>query len=271
VTARLPVAALALALLGVAAAAGAPGGPALAGGAAARQELIPNVPYDGRFTFVRIRYETPMSFGGFGDRGWRGSGCYGGSLQWLHDYPCAEQNFAALLRELTLIRPYMGGSNILDLDDPKLFKYPVAYMSEPGFWRPSEADARALREYLAKGGFIIFDDFRGPQHWRVFEDAFRRVLPDAEFVRLDGSEPIFHNFFEIEHLDGITPPYGGYEPEFLAVYEDNDRSRRMIAILNFNNDLGNYWEYSGTGFYPVDMTNEAYKLGINYIIYAMTH
>jgi hypothetical protein len=270
---RLAMALLAAVVTGIVGSAATLPQRALAGGAAAAQQFIPNVPYDGRFTFVRLRYEMPMSFGGGGGGGggFGGRGCYSGSLAWLHDYPCAEQNFAALLRELTLLRPYMGGSNILDLDDPELFKFPVAYMSEPGRWFPNDREARALGDYLAKGGFIIFDDFGGGRDWQVFEAAFLKAVPNADFVRLDGSEPIFHNFFEIDDLENISPPYRGNQPEFLAVYEGNDRTKRILAIINFNNDLGDYWEYSGTGWYPVDMTNEAYKLGINYIIYSMTH
>jgi hypothetical protein len=234
------------------------------------QELRPNTPYDGRFTFVRISYEHQGSLRRFGGGGYNREGCWGGDPPWMHDYPCAESNLANILRELTLIRPYMNGSNVLALDDPELFKFPVAYMSEPGFWQPTAAQAAGLRAYLLKGGFIIFDDFRGPQHWRAMEAAFRLAMPDAEFVRLDGSEPIFNTFFEIESLENAVPSYGGARPEWWGVYENNDRSRRLIAVASYNNDLGDYWEYSGQGFYPIDLTNEAYKLGVNYMIYGMT-
>jgi hypothetical protein len=260
---------LTAAVAGLAAASGA--AVAVAGGAGdtAVQQPNANTPYDGRFTFVRLSYETGMS----GFRGGRGGfgrdGCWGGDPPWMHDYPCAETNLASILSELSFIRPYRGGSNILSLGDPELFRYPVAYMSEPGYWRPTDREAAALREYLLKGGFVIFDDFRG-RDWYPFEQGLKKALPDAELMRLDGSESIFHTFFEIESLENVVPPYGGQMPEWWGVFENNDRNARLMAVASFNNDLGDYWEYSGQGFYPIDMTNEAYKLGVNYIIYAMT-
>jgi hypothetical protein len=245
------------------------GGEAVRRPASASFQIAPNVPYDGRFTFVRLSYEMPLGRfgGGFGGR----SGpCYGGPVAWLHDYPCAERNLAHVLREVTLVEPYPDGGNILALDDPELFKYPIAYMSEPGHWRPTDAEAAALRAYLLKGGFLIFDDFRGSD-WYGFEAGIRKALPEAELMRLDGSEPIFSAFFQIAPLETITGPYGGGLPEWWGIYENNDRSRRLMVVASFNNDLGDYWEYSGTGWYPMDMTNEALKLGINYMIYGMVN
>lgn len=231
------------------------------------QEVMPNVPYDGRFTFVRISYEMPLSRFGGGFRG-RAGACYSGPIAWLHDYPCAERNLSHILDEVTSVVPYLEGGNIFSLDDPQLFKYPIAYMSEPGGWRATPREAAALREYLLKGGFMIFDDFGG-RDWYPFEAGIKMALPEAELVRLDGSEPIFRSFFEIAPLETIAPPYRGGMPEWWGVYEDNDRSKRLMIVASFNNDLGDYWEYSGTGWYAMDMTNEALKIGVNYMIYAM--
>jgi hypothetical protein len=235
--------------------------------APAAQELMPNVPYDGSFTFVRLRYDMPLSRfgGGFGGRF---GGCYTGRIAWLHDYPCAERNLAHILNEVTKVVPYLEGGNILAVDDPDLFKYPIAYMSEPGYWRPTEREAQAMREYLLKGGFMIFDDFGG-RDWYPFEAAVRMALPEYELVRLDGSEPIFSSFFSIAPLETIAIPYRGGAPEWWGVYEDNDRTRRLMLVASFNNDLGDFWEYSGTGWYPMDLSNEALKIGVNYMIYAM--
>ncbi len=221
-----------------------------------------NVPYDGRFTFVRLSFAAPLD-------GWSGRRRRGPDLKWDHDWPIAESNLLKLLKELTDIAPYMEGSNILAADDPDLFKYPVAYLSEPGFWTLTEAEEEGIRNYLLKGGFIIFDDFAG-YHWENFQDKLFRVLPDARPVRLDPSHPIFNSFFEVESLDHVHPYYQ-VAPEFWGVFEDNDPDKRLMAIVNYNNDIGDYWEYSDTGWYPIDLSNEAYKLGINYIIYAMTH
>jgi hypothetical protein len=223
-------------------------------------EPAPNVPYDGRFTFARIRYE--MSLDGFG------GGRFGRDLPWSHDYPRAERNFTAILSELTTIQVQRAGSVILTLDDPELFKYPVAYMAEPGFWQPNDAEVAGMRAYLLKGGFFIFDDFAG-QHFLNLEMQLRRVLPEHRLVRLTAEHPIFDSFYRIPNLD-YTHPYYGLASEFWGVFEDNDPAKRLLMIINQNNDLSEYWEYSDQGMFPIDLSNEAYKLGINYIVYALT-
>jgi len=226
-----------------------------------------NVPYDGRFTFARLRYDESV---------WDGGGFWGrgrGDPGWAHDYPRAERHLMKLLSELTVIRPYLDGGNILKADDPELFKYPVAYLSEPGYWSVSEAEATNLRSYLLKGGFLIVDDFEG-EHWLNFEDKMRTVLPGAVFVELDPSYPVFHAFFDIESLENLS--LGNYRAArapsvYYGVFEGNDPKKRLMVIANYNNDIGDYWEWSDMGYFPIELSNEAYKLGINYIIYALTH
>ena len=154
------------------------------------------------------------------------------------------------------------------MDDPELFTYPIAYMSEPGFWqmtrrRAGWPDASTCK----KGGFIIFDDFRG-QHWYNFEEQVHRVIPGGRLVELDEAHPIFHAFFDID--TSLTKGYYG-QASFHGVYEDNDPNKRLLLVANYNHDLGEFWEFSSTGLMPVDDTNDAYKYGINYIVYAMTH
>jgi hypothetical protein len=142
-------------------------------------------------------------------------------------------------------------------------------VSEPGFWNPTDKEAQGMRDYLAKGGFLIFDDFLGA-HWYQFEQSLRRVLPQARLVRLDVNHPIFDAFFHIKTLE-MMDPYNRAWAQFWGVYEDNDPSKRLILVANYNNDIGDYWEWSDEGFIPIKMSNEAYKLGINYVVYAMTH
>ena len=232
-----------------------------------------NIPYDGRFTFVRIRTDVsggrgmPRSFLPGGRRGW-------GQPPWAHDYPRAERNFAKILTATTFVDAYGGGSNILTFDDPELHSYPLAYVSEPGFWWMDEAEEEGLRNYLLKGGFVIFDDFGGPRDWANFEAQLMRVLPDRRLQDLSTLDPlpvIFDSFFEIENPEALTPPYGRGLPQYWGIFEDDDPAKRLMLIANFNNDHGDYWEFSDSGWLPIDLTNEAYKFGVNYIIYAMTH
>jgi hypothetical protein len=225
---------------------------------------VNNVPYDGRFTFVRLRY-TPLRTG-FGG----GGGYFAGiNYQWDHDYNRADLHFMTILRELTAIGT-SGGSEIISIGSPDLFKYPVAYLVEAGWWTMTDDEALNLRNYFAKGGFIIFDDFSGNYALANFQRQLARILPDARLVPLDVTHPIFHSFFEIASLN-FTHPYFGVQSSFLGVYEDNDPTKRLLLIANYNNDVGESWEWSDTGLFPVDVTNEAYKLGINYVVYAMTH
>ena len=228
-----------------------------------------NVPYDGHFTFARIRYR------GFEHFGAEGPG-------WSHDYPDAEENFTKILRDVTIVRPFveqgpMVGSVLVALDDPALFKYPVSYMSEPGGWHPNDKEIAGLRAYLLKGGFMMFDDFRegwrGDYDWTNLQNVFKKALPKARWVQLTGSEPIFHAFFDVDLQKAIngTSAYGTRPPTYWGIYEDNDPKKRLMVIGNVDNDIGESWQYSATGFVPIASANETYKLGINYVIYALTH
>jgi hypothetical protein len=220
------------------------------------QEFIPNVPYDGRFTFARIRYTIA------GDGGFRRD------IKWAHDYPRGERHFTKIVSELSTLRVRTLESNILALDDPELFKYPVAYLCEAGYWSPSDAEVLGLRNYLLKGGFIIFDDFaRGD--WFNFEAQMRRALPELRPMRLTTDDKVFDSFYRITSL-AYNHPYYGMPSEFWGFYENNDRSRRLLAVINYNNDISEYWEFSDEALFPLDASNEAYKLGVNYLIYALT-
>ena len=220
------------------------------------QSFAPNVAYDGRFTFARIRYTVG------GDGGFRQD------VKWAHDYPRGERHFTRILSELSTLRVRTQDSNILALDDPELFKYPVAYLCEAGYWRPSDDEVLGLRNYLLKGGFIIFDDF-AQNDWFNFESQMRRVLPNLRPMRLTPEDKVFDAFYGIKDLT-YAHPYYGVPSEFWGIYENNDRSQRLMAVINFNNDLSEYWEYSDEAFLPLEASNEAYKLGVNYLIYALT-
>jgi hypothetical protein len=222
-----------------------------------------NIPYNGRFTFVRLRFH-PSDWG-------PGRYQWGLDLKWNHDYPRAEAHFTKMLKELTTLDPNQDGGNILAVDDPELFKYPVAYMCEPGFWTVNDREVRALRAYLLKGGFLIFDDFVGP-HWNNFAIQIHKVLPEGRLVELDASHPIFDSFFRVGDPRAFPHPYFRWATSnYLGIYEDNDPAKRLLVIVNYNQDVSEYWEWSDTSYAPIDLNNEAYKLGVDYVIYGMTH
>jgi hypothetical protein len=224
-----------------------------------RCSMANNIPYDGQFNVVRIVYR------GYGS--------------WDADCPVMERNLATMLSELTSIVPHREANNILLLDDPELLKYPVAYLTEPGYWHPNEEEVQGLRTYLAKGGFLIVDDFYDPNdhfgvEWQVFYDAIMRVLPTAKLERLDVTHPVFNTFFSIKTLAIPYPGrYGqmGLMGEFFGIHEDNDPEKPLKVIINYNIDVGDYLEWSGDDRYEFMATNEAYKLMINYVAYGLTH
>jgi hypothetical protein len=177
------------------------------------------------------------------------------------------------VNEVSLLRPHINESNVFALDDPELFRYPVAYMTEAGFWTMTDKEVESFRRYLLKGGFVIYDDFRDRRHedWANFEEQMKRVIPGARFVDLTPDHPIFHSFFEIKSFDIVPQYYDEGRPVFRGLFENNDPTKRLLAMINFNTDVSNFWEFSAEGYVPIELSNEAYKLGVNYIIYSMMH
>jgi hypothetical protein len=206
---------------------------------------------------------------------------YGGWPAWGHGYPLSEQNLMRIMNEVSFLNPHIEEINAVALDDVELTKHPVAYIIEPDWWAMSDEEAAALGRYIRKGGFVIVDDFKPRRFrgdlggygtgWDIFESYMKRVMPEGRFVDLNASHPIFHAFFEIDRLDIIPQAYIAGQPIFRGVFERNDPSRRLQMIVNYNTDVSQFWEWSGTGLRPIDETNEAYKLGVNYLIYGLTH
>src|SRR5688572_21147878 len=207
------------------------------------------VEYNSHFAFTRIRYRNG---------------------NWSHDYPMGDQNLSAILDYITNMRVRIDGTNVFDLDDPGIFDNPIIYVSEPGYWTISASEAENLGNYLRKGGFIIFDDFEGDYHWRNMAAQMARALPDHHWIPLTVDHPIFHSFFDIQKLD-VPHPLVNVIPSYRAIFENNSPSGRMIALANWNNDLAEYWEWSAEGLFNPDPTNDDYRPGVNYIVYAMTH
>jgi hypothetical protein len=248
--------------------AGAAAGPvAIAAGAPPRVAAPDpeNPPYDGRFAFVRLSYGARD--GGLGGGGFRRRN----DPMWSHDLPRADENFLRIMQELTSVPTAPDYHLVLSVDDPELFRYPVAYIVEVGFWVPTDAEVQALRAWLLKGGFLIVDDFRG-EHLANFVSQMRRILPEGRFQTLEGGEEIFDSFFHIPDPHALAPPYDRQlVPVYMGMFENNDPSRRLMVIANYNNDLAEYWEFSDYGYYPIDLANESYKFGVNYVVYGLTH
>ena len=205
------------------------------------------------FQFARVKFNESGRFF------WAG---------WAHDYPRAERNLLKILSEVTGVRTTPDSYTIVELDDPRIMEFPLLYFSEPGTWAITPQETENLREYFLRGGFAIFDDFDGPWQWAAFEASIKTVFPERQMERLTVNSPIFQCFYEIKTLEMTAPRAYANPPEFYGMFDD---SGRLQVIVNFNNDIGDYWEWSDTSFFPVSLSNEAYKLGINYVVYALTH
>jgi hypothetical protein len=206
-----------------------------------------------------------------------------GSGWWIVDWPAADNHFSAGVSRLTRID--VGDPRHLRLTDEKLFDYPWIYATQTGWWNLSGTETARLREYLLRGGFLVTDDFWGPEQWEVFRDTMARVLPGTPITDLSESDPILHVLYDIEEKDRtfipgsrhlrrgpggqiviVQPP--GTQPAWRGM---NDPHGRMVVAANYNTDVGDAWEFADVPYYPEQMTRLAYRYGINYIIYAMTH
>src|SRR5215467_4664461 len=188
-------------------------------------------PKDAEFTYARIRYHmTPDAI-------------FQREVPWHHDYPYGDETFPSFLKEVTHIHTGSTAYQIVDIDSPELFKYPFAYLCEPGYLELNEKDAKNFRQYLERGGFVMVDDFRGPRHLNNLAYQLKKVFPDRNIVPLNISHAIFNTFYKIESLD-MRPPYGPGPVEFLGMEDDHGR---LMMVIDYNNDLSEYWEWLDEG------------------------
>jgi len=191
-----------------------------------------------------------------------------GHMGWSHNYPDAEIHLNQLVSETTLVNVEAESYRIVELGSPEVFQYPFAYVSEPGEMDLSETELVNLREFIDRGGFIIVDDFDGPWQWDQFRRQMYRAFPDRSLFRLTADEEIFHTFYDIADLEIWGPYVPGDDPIFYGFRN----SRGDIAmIVCFNNDFANFWDWIDNGRYPLKPSSEAFRMGINFVIYAKTH
>ena len=247
-----------------------------------------DTPGQTEFTWIRGRYTNYG--GGRGRRGGRFGGGFGGRGGWWDtDYPDAESNFLRGVQRYTNIDANSKSYDFLDLTDPRLYEHSFLYMnmkrvpigslySGPDF-QPDEITA--LREFMFRGGFVLLDDFWGEVHLEEFQNEMAKLFPDRELVKLDTRHELFHTFFDINEVGqvpgrAVTWDYnGGFnldDPDYPpAVYAILDDDGRVMLVANHNADLGDGWEHTFYEPYPTRYSNEAYKITINFLIYAFTH
>jgi len=203
-----------------------------------------------------------------------------GYNMWAIDYPEAEIHIIQGIRRLTRVNT-ADDSMHLSLMDDRIFDYPWLFVQQVGTWLLSDEEASRLREYLLKGGFLVVDDFHGSNDWVVFTESMYRVFPDRPIMALPLSDTIMHIFYELDQntqIPGRRHLYQTASGEIAAqmqgpaswkgIYDDDGR---LMVAINYNMDMGDAWEHADDPVYPEPMTALAYKFGINYLIYAMTH
>jgi Domain of unknown function (DUF4159) len=219
---------------------------------------------DGRaeFTFARLRYD------GYG---WEG---------WATDYPKADHQFIYGLRSWVNSRLEISDNpKVVAMDEKELFQHPFIYVVEPGHMELSAKDAANLREYLMRGGFLMLDDFHGEFEWQVVREQMYKIFPDRQIRDLPLDHPVFHCYFDINEVVqvpqapryvrfGITYEKGGIVPHYMGITDDNDR---LMVFIARNMDNGDAWEWIEIPEYPLKYGLAAYRLGMNCIVYAMTH
>ena len=218
----------------------------------------------GRFTFARARFDVSLYSGG----GYFSQALGDGGPPWSHDYPIAGRHLMRIMNELSKADVTLDRNEpIFSFDDPDIFKYPFIYLCEVGFMELSDKEIAGLREYCLRGGFVMVDDFRTERQLYTLRNNLQRAFPEHQLKRLDATHPIFNCFFSIKSLD-LRPLYGPYPPEFYGLEDDTGR---LMMVIDYNYDMSDYWQWSDDPFAPIEETNESYKFGVNYVVYALTH
>jgi hypothetical protein len=194
---------------------------------------------------------------------WRSNG-------WNHDYPTAEQHILQIMHEASLIPTERMSYKIVDISSQEIFKYPFAYVSHPGEVFPSEEEIANIREYVERGGFMMLDDFGGQNNdWEMdgWMELLRRAFPGREMYELRDDHALLRLHYQIDNLQ-MEHPMSGAKSTF---YGFNDSKGRLAMVVCWANDVGDFWEFIDEPRYKVKPSAEALKLGVNIVIYAMTH
>ncbi len=197
---------------------------------------------------------------------------------WTQDFPRADRHFSAALRRLTRVH-VRSVEQIVNLDEGDAYDWPWLYAVQVGEWGLTDRQAAEMREYCLRGGFFMADDFHGTEELQVFNERMRKVFPDRPIVEIDNTDPIFHTVYDLDdrfQLPGAAHVYqgckacseGGRGAHWRAIYDD--KGRIMVAI-SYNSDVGDAWEWADEAEYPAKFSQLAIRIGVNYVIYSMTH
>jgi len=213
------------------------------------------------FAFARLRYRS------YRDRFY---------ARWAIDSNRAERHLSQAVRRLTRLHT-RSVEEIVDIDSDEVYEWPWLYAVSVGDWVLSDSQVARLRAYFDRGGFLMVDDFHGESEWASFAAGISRILPGGSVVELNDDDPIFHVLYDLDQrfqipgfnvVNGVGYERGGVVPHWRGIVDAKGRIQVMIC---FNNDLGDAWEWADHPDYPERFASLAHRMGINYILYAMTH
>ncbi|HVT94708.1 MAG TPA: DUF4159 domain-containing protein [Bryobacteraceae bacterium] len=199
-----------------------------------------------------------------------------GLTLWTQDYPRADRHFSAAVRRLTRIHVRSVEQPVNPEDGDEIYNWPWIYAVQVGEWGITDGQAKKLRDYLLRGGFFMADDFHGTEEYSVFEESMNRVFPDRKLVEIDNKDAIFHTVYDLDdryRITGFEHLRTGYKKDGIvahwkAIYDDKGR---VMVAASFNSDIGDSWEWADSPRYPERFSALGIRIGVNYIIYAMTH
>jgi Domain of unknown function (DUF4159) len=205
---------------------------------------------------------------------------HAGGTSWTQDYPRADRHFAQALRRLTRISVRSVEQPVDPDDTDDFFNWPWMNAGEMGDWKLTDAQATTVREYLLRGGFLMLDDFWGPEEYARFDETMKAIFPNRPVVEIDSKDPIFHSVYDLNDRFQILGDWCihfsiqcqqravGTTAHWMGVYDDKNR---LMVMISFNQDIGDAWEWADGPQYPEKMAGEAIRIGVNYVVYAMTH
>ncbi len=235
--------------------------------------LPPDHRENSEWTFARLMF-PPGPLNGYAGRDldW-----HTGISLWSQDFPRADRHFALAVRRLTRLH-VRSVEQVVNLDEGDAYDWPWLYAVQVGEWGLTDAQGQALREYLLRGGFFMADDLHGQEEWYEFESRIKKAFPEKKIQEIPDDDPIFHTVYDLHErfqIPGQAHLRAGYKngptgigAHWRGIYDDHGRV--MIAI-SYNSDIGDAWEYADDAFYPEKFADMSIRLGVNYIIYAMTH
>jgi hypothetical protein len=232
------------------------------------------------WAFARLMYPPMPGVHGRGRFGWGRWATYDwtqGRSNWTTDYPRSDRHFSAALRRLTRVHA-RSAEEPVNLDEGDQYNWPWLYAVEVGHWNLTDKQTRLMREYLLRGGFFMCDDFHGTEEWSVFIQSMARVFPERPIVEIPNPDAIFHTIYDLDGRYQVPGAqfirthriyeYDGVEPHWRGIYDD--KGRLMVAIC-FDMDLGDSWEHADNPEYPEKYSALGIRIGVNYVVYAMTH